>query len=404
MAGEINWGLLNTNLPAQVASSFADGQQRVKQNQLADIQLQGAQRSNRLADLAMQDEQATRDAYRNSGGDMSKTVAALQQGGLHKPALELQSKMSAQQKEALAAQKAQLETHLKQFEVVGQIMSGVTDQATYDQARQQIAQVVGPEAAAKSPAIYDPAVIERGRTQAMSVKDQMAQKWKELDAQLSERKFGYQQEHDAAVDKRIVSENEKNRSVQVRGQNLVDARARETMAAGKVPSGYRALPDGSLEAITGGPGDPKTKINAKPPTEFQGKSAVFGARAEEADKLLSGLESSGQYSRTGALAGGGGGISSTLLNPMLSKDTQKVVQAQRDFVNAVLRQESGAAISQGEFDNARRQYFPQPGDSADVVKQKSANRKLAVQGFMNNAGPAQFHAPAAAGGWSITKE
>jgi hypothetical protein len=185
-----------------------------------------------------------------------------------------------------------------------------------------------------------------------------------------------------------------------RGQDMADVRAREQNALGKVPSGYRQGPDGTLVAIPGGPADPKG-ANAKQPTEFQGKSAAFGARAEQADKIISGLD--GQYSPAkintkAALAEtwGIGGMLGSAGNMMLSPENQKAEQAQRDFINAVLRQESGAAIGASEFDNARKQYFPQPGDGAGVIQQKAANRKLAIQGLQSNAGRAAFSAPAAA--------
>ncbi len=71
----------------------------------------------------------------------------------------------------------------------------------------------------------------------------------------------------------------------------------------------------------------------------------------------------------------------------MSSEQQRVTQAQRDFVNAVLRQESGAVISDAEFANAKKQYFPAPGDSPPVLAQKRANRQLAVQGFARMAGP-----------------
>jgi len=80
-------------------------------------------------------------------------------------------------------------------------------------------------------------------------------------------------------------------------------------------------------------------------------------------------------------------------NAALSPQSQQLEQAQRDFVNAVLRQESGAAISQGEFENAKRQYFPQPGDSEALLEQKAANRKLAIEGFKRSAGNAAFSSP-----------
>lgn len=56
-------------------------------------------------------------------------------------------------------------------------------------------------------------------------------------------------------------------------------------------------------------------------------------------------------------------------------------QAERNFVNAVLRRESGAAIAQSEFENAEKQYFPRPGDTEEVLNQKEINRKIAGQGL-----------------------
>ena len=44
---------------------------------------------------------------------------------------------------------------------------------------------------------------------------------------------------------------------------------------------------------------------------------------------------------------------------MKTTDRQKYEQAQRDWVNANLRKESGAVISDSEFANASKQYFPQ---------------------------------------------
>lgn len=134
------------------------------------------------------------------------------------------------------------------------------------------------------------------------------------------------------------------------------------------------------------------------PTEFQGKSAAFGLRAAEADKTLVSL--TGQY-RPAAINSKNtvgktwlvGGALEAGTNLALTDSDQRAEQAQRDFINAVLRQESGAAIADSEFDNARRQYFPQPGDGEAVIKQKARNRQLAIQGLQNNAGRAGMTAP-----------
>ena len=130
----------------------------------------------------------------------------------------------------------------------------------------------------------------------------------------------------------------------------------------------------------------------KPLTEFQGKNVLFGARMASADKTLLGLEdkiSTVGLSTKQAAEGLPiiGGLLGAAGNQMLSSEQQRVEQAQRDFVNAVLRQESGAVISEQEFANAKRQYFPQPGDSKEVIAQKRQNRQMAINAFKALAGP-----------------
>jgi hypothetical protein len=80
-------------------------------------------------------------------------------------------------------------------------------------------------------------------------------------------------------------------------------------------------------------------------------------------------------------------------NFLINSQRQQLEQAERDFVNAQLRRESGAAISPSEFENARLQYFPQPGDGPKVLAQKAINRQLAVRAMERNAGPAYPTAP-----------
>lgn len=154
-----------------------------------------------------------------------------------------------------------------------------------------------------------------------------------------------------------------------------------------------ANPNGGIIPLVGARG-PKL-------TEFQGKSAGFGLRAEEADRIHTGLE--GKYSPAAinskvAVSDWpivGGALGAVTNKVALTDNDQKAEQAQRDFINAVLRQESGAAIAESEFDNARKQYFPQPGDGDAVIKQKARNRQLAIQALKTNAGPGAMSAPPA---------
>lgn len=71
-----------------------------------------------------------------------------------------------------------------------------------------------------------------------------------------------------------------------------------------------------------------------------------------------------------------------------SSDVQVYNQAKTNFINAVLRQESGAAISDSERASYDAQYFPQPGDSQEVIDSKAQNRAQVIGSYKNAAGPA----------------
>jgi hypothetical protein len=76
---------------------------------------------------------------------------------------------------------------------------------------------------------------------------------------------------DLLADERVRSEGAANRGVQMRGQNMTDARGRELAdiqrQTGRIPQGYRLNPTGELEPIPGGPAEigkalPNPAINA----------------------------------------------------------------------------------------------------------------------------------------------
>ena len=91
----------------------------------------------------------------------------------------------------------------------------------------------------------------------------------------------------------------------------------------------------------------------------------------------------------------------TMTNWTQSKDQQLAEQAQRNFITAVLRKESGASISPGEFSTAAQIYFPQPNDTAEVKRQKKQTREDAIKGLQAQAGPGakliKQNAPSAGG-------
>lgn len=144
----------------------------------------------------------------------------------------------------------------------------------------------------------------------------------------------------------------------------------------------------------------------KPLTEAQGNATAFGVRMKESNDLLNKLEEKG-VTNTGiirsTIAGTAGmtpfigqnlqqGIHAgmNVLPGALggpSAEQQQVDAARRNFITAVLRKESGAAISPSEFYNESQKYFPQPGDSKEVIAQKRHARETAIKAMEIQAGP-----------------
>lgn len=124
----------------------------------------------------------------------------------------------------------------------------------------------------------------------------------------------------------------------------------------------------------------------KKPTAMQAQVGGYANRVTQANQMFDKLEPQ---------VTGGGGVTSDLTSKLslarnlperLKTDVIKQQdQAERNFINAVLRRESGAAIAPSEFESARLQYFPQPGDSKAVLAQKRQNRYLVQQNLTNEA-------------------
>ena len=145
----------------------------------------------------------------------------------------------------------------------------------------------------------------------------------------------------------------------------------------KLPAGGAPVSAPVLDAQ----GNP-IKGKGQPLTESQSNAALFAARAKESQKIINDIGT--DYSVSGLNAKRAVEWLPAIgaaANAMLSDKQQSVEQAQRDFINAVLRKESGASIAPAEFQNAQKQYFPQTGDSEAVIKQKNENRKTAIAGL-----------------------
>ena len=115
-------------------------------------------------------------------------------------------------------------------------------------------------------------------------------------------------------------------------------------------------------------------------TSSQRLAAGFAKRTQDSGNIIT--ELGGQFTGLPSRFGG------LLPQGIKSEDRQKFEQATRDFINATLRRESGAAIAPTEFDNANLQYIPQPGDSDEVLEQKRRNRETISNALALEGGPA----------------
>jgi len=150
----------------------------------------------------------------------------------------------------------------------------------------------------------------------------------------------------------------------------------------------------------------KSKEGTKPLNETQSNAVAFGARAMEANRIATDLENKG-VTNIGKVRSFVGGVVGTApfvgekleqtaisaFNPLPealggpSAEQQQTAQARRNFISAVLRKESGAAISPKEYADEEKKYFPEIGDTDANIKQKQDARRLAIKALEAQAGP-----------------
>lgn len=160
-----------------------------------------------------------------------------------------------------------------------------------------------------------------------------------------------------------------------------------------------AQPDGSEVAVQWD-GEKKQWVPLKAPqggeavrtipklTEQQSKDLVYYQRGQSALANLDKLE--------GALTSVGDTIKDNVPlmgNLLTSKDYQLANQAGREFLAAILRKDTGAAITGQEMEIYGKMYLPQPGDSAEVLAQKREARGIALEAIKTGLGAASRALP-----------
>ncbi len=411
---------LDAGLFAQMGAkpkSYGDYRQEIdQQNNNALVQSLNALKLQQ-EQQGVQDDQALRAAARSFGADTGANYNALMQQGLPGQAQKYQTGILANQKtqaeigkDAASTTKTKIESAKALLDQGTQILQSANSPQAAMQMAQQSAQVNGvwnqqsiqgmfgdmPQDQAGFEAWKQKQLVqgmEIGKKLELAQKAQAEARQGANEMMIPDGKGGYK------VNEPLVGA--KSRVAQSGAMNV-------TMGS---PVAVQ-LPDGSTAMVQPGnrpgvapqlmtiPGTtqplrPAKDPNAdKPLNDSQAKALLFGSRMQEAEKVLTGLE--GKYSPSAINAKSAaestpliGGLAGMAGNAMLSDAGQQAEQAQRDFINAVLRRESGAAISAGEFENARKQYFPQPEDKPGNLAQKRANRQLAIKGLLQEVPASQ---------------
>ena len=163
-------------------------------------------------------------------------------------------------------------------------------------------------------------------------------------------------DQEAARLKQTAAEGAANRQVTREGHTMTDARGRDLAEATR---------------------------SSKPLTEAELKTYGYYGRAKQAGAILDQLDP--EIAKKGTIG------QLTLRNApnlMQSDDNQAYKQAERQFIEAYLRRDSGAAISQGEYESARQTLFAQPGDAPKILKQKANGRAEILKSLAVGSGRA----------------
>lgn len=135
-------------------------------------------------------------------------------------------------------------------------------------------------------------------------------------------------------------------------------------------------------------------------TESQSKDLNYFGRGNSANERLEGQGSALTASASGERGAFRGladaairGIpfvgDSSLANSLVSTERQQAEQSGREIVSAILRKDSGAAITKQEMETYGKMFLPQPGDSDQVIAQKHESRRTALQGIRDGLGTAE---------------
>lgn len=330
-------------------------QAQLRQLQLVDAQRQAAEQQ-QLRQVGAQSiitdpatGQTTFDTQRYLGGVMRVNPQA---------GMELQYKLGqqelAKQKAGLEGRKlqaeigkAELEQNMQQLNVLEGLLSGVTDQASYDAAKAQFRQLF-PNMPLQAPPQYDPGWIKGLGEALLDKKAKVEQAWKEQD--LAEKKrHNLAQEQLTAEGHTVQREGHAAslKRAQIEAGGMIGAAERAGQKAFEVEK-MKLAAQREFEPLTGEAAKSVSELNT-----------VIGT-INDIGTLWKPDFTSQVTGRTGAVREFTGDIST---------EEVQFRQKLKDVTDQLLRARSGAAITEGEY-NRLAKMLPQPTDPPNVFQAK----------------------------------
>ena len=188
--------------------------------EIQDQQMQrelGGYKLNQLRQ-ASADDAAYRSVLASGGEDLPNKLL---RAGLGKQAQEYQKFQADQQKAKLDSETGQLKNAGTKFDLIGQVLGGVTDQSSYEQGIKQLNGMGIPTP--NAPPQYDPNVVKQFWQQALSAKEKQA-------AETARRGQDVTMRGQDLTQGTALRGQDLSRDTALRGQDLTDTRARDLNA------------------------------------------------------------------------------------------------------------------------------------------------------------------------------
>lgn len=191
----------------------------------------------------------------------------------------------------------------------------------------------------------------------------------------------------------------------LRGQNMTDARARETLEQGRwtndLANGIQVnMATGETRPITSN-GQPIQKDPKL--TEDQAKAMGWLVQADNAFKNMQKATKANPDAAKPGLPdviagisgpfGVGAGAAEGIANSMRGDERQQFMQASSSLSEALLRAATGAGVNESEAKQKIAELTPRIGDSDAVIKQKTEAIPLYIESLKVRSGPAALRLP-----------